>query len=128
MAFRVLLRGVSYLSHNDNHMNAAKLVLSYPVWRGTLQVGSADVFSRWSDDYTITSSKVPSSASDVREDNLALFASYGSFLEKAGQISTGVHYEHVDYFYENLVGTDDLSGKYYNLFPTFSYANALGTA
>lgn len=117
---------IRYISHNDNQMYAAKLVLSYPVWQGALQVGSEDVFSRRSDDYTITSSKIPSSASDVSEDNLALFASYGFYLEKLGQISAGVRYEHVNYSYEDLVGTDDFSRKYDNLFPTFSYANAFG--
>lgn len=117
---------IRYLSHNDSHMYAAKLVLTYPVWQGALQMGSEDVLSRRSDDYTITSSKVPSSASEVKEDNYALFASYGFFLEKAGQFSAGLRFEHVDYSYEDLSGSDDLQRKYNNLFPTLSYANAFG--
>lgn len=117
---------VNYLSHSGNRMYAAKLVLSYPIWRGMFQAGTEDVFSRRDDDYSINSSAVPSSASKVNEDNIALFASYGCYLQKVGQFSAGVRYEHVNYLYDDLNGSDDLSRKYDNFFPTLSYANAFG--
>ena len=117
---------VNYLSHSGSRMYAAKLVLSYPLWQGMLQAGTEDVFSRRDDDYTINSAAVPSSASKVSEDNIALFASYGFYLQKVGQFSAGVRYEHVNYLYDDLVGSDDLSRKYDNVFPTLSYANAFG--
>lgn len=117
---------VNYLSHSGNRMYAAKLVLSYPIWQGMLQAGTEDVFSRRDDDYTINSASVPSSASKVSEDNIALFASYGFYLQKVGQFSAGLRYEHVNYIYEDLKGSDDLSRKYDNVFPTLSYANAFG--
>lgn len=117
---------IDYLSHSDNRMYAAKLVLSYPIWQGALQAGTEDIFSRRGDDYTISTSKIPSSSSQVREDNIALFASYGFFLQKAGQFSAGVRYEHVGYFYDDLIGTDDIERKYDNFFPTLSWANAFG--
>ena len=117
---------VNYLSHSGNRMYAAKLVLSYPIWKGMLQAGTEDVFSRKDDDYTINSAMVPSSASKVSEDNIALFASYGFYVQKVGQFSAGVRYEHVNYVYEDLKGSDDLNRKYDNVFPTLSYANAFG--
>ena len=117
---------VNYLSHSGNRMYAAKLVLSYPIWQGMLQAGTEDVFSRRDDDYTINSASVPSSASKVSEDNIALFASYGFYLQKVGQFSAGLRYEHVNYIYEDLKGSDDLSRKYDNVFPTLSYGNAFG--
>lgn len=117
---------VNYLSHSGNSMYAAKLVLSYPVWKGMLQAGTEDVFSRRNDDYKINSSALPSSDSEVREDNIAVFASYGFYLQKAGQFNGGLRYEHVDYIYDDLKGSDDLSRRYDNIFPTFSYANAFG--
>ena len=117
---------IKYLSHSGNRMYAAKLVLSYPIWQGMLQAGTEDVFSRRDDDYTINSASVPSSASKVSEDNIALFASYGFYLQKVGQFSAGLRYEHVNYIYEDLKGSDDLSRKYDNVFPTFSYASAFG--
>ena len=117
---------INYLSHSGNRMYAAKCVLSYPVWKGMLQAGTEDVFSRRNDDYSISSSAVPSSASKVSEDNIAFFASYGFYLQKVGQFSAGVRYEHVNYVYEDLIGSDDLNRKYENVFPTLSYANAFG--
>ena len=117
---------VNYLSHGGSRMYAAKLVLSYPIWQGMLQAGTEDVFSRRDDDYTINSASVVSSASNVSEDNIALFASYGLYIKKAGQFSAGVRYEHVNYSYDDLKGSDDLNRKYDNVFPTLSYANALG--
>ena len=117
---------IKFISHSSSKMYAAKLVLSYPIWQGALQTGTEDVFTRRGDDYTITSAKVPSSGSEVKEDNIALFASYGFYIPKAGQFSAGVRYEHVNYEYDDLVGTDDLSRKYDNFFPTLSYANAFG--
>ncbi|MCQ2152877.1 MAG: TonB-dependent receptor, partial [Bacteroidales bacterium] len=81
---------VNYLSHSGNRMYAAKIVLSYPIWKGMLQAGTEDVFSRRDDDYTINSAMVPSSASKVSEDNIALFASYGFYVQKVGQFSAGV--------------------------------------
>lgn len=117
---------INYLSHSANRMYAAKLVLSYPVWRGMLQAGTEDVFSRRDDDYRINSPAVPSSESKVSEDNISLFASYGFYIQKIGQFSAGVRYEHVNYVYDDLAGSDDLSRKYDNVFPTLSYANAFG--
>ena len=117
---------INYLSHSGSRMYAAKLGLSYPIWQGMLQAGTEDVFSRRDDDYTINSAAVPSSASKVNEDNIALFANYGFYIQKIGQFSAGVRYEHVNYVYEDLKGSDDLSRKYDNVFPTLSYANSFG--
>ena len=117
---------IDYLSHSDNRMYAAKLILTYPIWKGSLQAGTEDIFSRRGDDYTINTSKIPSSASKVKEDNIALFASYGLYFPKAGQFSAGVRYEHVGYSYDDLIGTDDIGRNYDNFFPTFSWANAFG--
>jgi len=117
---------VEYLSHGGDRMYAAKLVLSYPVWKGMFQAGTEEVFSRRDDDYTINSAAVPSSASKVSEDNIALFASYGFYLQKVGQFSAGLRYEHVNYVYDDIKGSDDLNRKYDNVFPSISYAGAFG--
>ncbi|MBQ0024644.1 MAG: outer membrane beta-barrel protein [Bacteroidales bacterium] len=117
---------IRYISHSDSRMYAAKLVISYPLWKGKLQAGTEDVFSRMDDDYTISNVSVPSSALNVNEDNVAFFATYGFYLQKVGQFSAGVRYEHVNYVYEDLKGFDDLHRRYDNVFPTFSYSNAFG--
>ena len=114
-------------SRNENRLYAAKAVLSYPVWKGQLQLGTEETFSRRSDRYTISGVAIPASSASIREDNLAGFASYAFFLPHLGQISAGARYEHVNYDYrDELDPTEDRFRSYGNLFPTLSYAGALG--
>ena len=113
-------------SLSDSKLYAAKLVLSYPIWMGQLQVGTEETFSRTNDDYRLTGADIPSSGSRVKEDNLAGFVNYGFVVGKIGQMSAGVRYEHVNYAYEDLIGNGSFSKKYDNLFPSVSFAGAFG--
>ena len=113
-------------SLSDSKLYAAKLVLSYPVWMGQLQVGTEETFSRTNDDYRLTGADIPSSGSRVKEDNIAGFVNYGFVVGKIGQMSAGVRYEHVNYAYEDLMGDGSFSKKYDNLFPSVSFAGAFG--
>ena len=105
---------------------AGKLVLSYPVWQGQLQVGTEETFSRLSDDYRISGAAIPASSNRVREDNAAVFVNYAFYLPKVGQISAGLRYEHVNYAFDDLLGDGSFPRKYDNVFPSFSYGNAFG--
>ena len=118
---------VSTDSDSRNRLYATKLVLSYPIWQGQLQVGTEETFSRRSDNYSLTGIPVPASSASVKEDNIAGFASYGFYLPQLGQVSAGVRYEHVRYNYKDaLAPLNDISRSYGNWFPTVSYANAFG--
>ena len=118
---------VSTNSESQNRLYATKLVLSYPVWMGQLQVGTEETFSRRSDNYSLSGIPVPASSARVKEDNIAGFASYGLYVPKVGQISAGVRYEHVRYIYQDaLAPQNDINRSYGSWFPTVSYANAFG--
>ncbi len=117
---------VSTESGSDSKLYAAKLVLSYPVWRGQLQVGTEETFSRNRDNYRLTGADIPSTSSRVKEDNIAAFANYGFVVGQIGQLSAGLRYEHVNYAYEDLLGNGSFSRKYDNLFPSVSFAGVLG--
>ena len=117
---------VSTESGSDSKLYAAKLVLSYPVWRGQLQVGTEETFSRNRDNYRLTGADIPSTSSRVKEDNIAVFANYGFVVGQIGQLSAGLRYEHVNYAYEALLGDGSFSRKYDNLFPSVSFAGVLG--
>ena len=110
----------------DSRLYAAKLVLSYPVWLGQLQVGTEETFSRHSDDYKILGAAIPASSARVREDNAAAFVNYGFYIPKVGQISAGLRYEHVNYAYDDLMGDGSFTRQYDNVFPSLSYGNAFG--
>lgn len=118
---------VSTSSDSRNRLYATKLVFSYPIWMGQLQVGTEETFTRRSDNYTLTGITAPASSASVKEDNIAGFASYGFYLPKVGQISAGVRYEHVNYVYQDaLAPQNNIDRSYGNWFPTLSYANAFG--
>jgi len=115
-------------SDTRSGMYAGKLVLSYPIWKGNLQVGTEQTYTRREENYIITGTSLPSSESKVAENNIAAFASYGFALPKVGQFSAGLRYEHVDYKYEYASGgvSEPDYKKYDNVFPTVSYAGAFG--
>ena len=118
---------VSTSSDSRNRLYATKLVLSYPLWTGQLQLGTEETFSRRSDNYMLSGIPVPASSARIKEDNLAGFASYGLFVPKLGQLSAGVRYENVRYSYQDaLAPKNDIDRSYGNWFPTLSWANAFG--
>lgn len=118
---------VTTRSENGNSLFATKLVLSYPIWKGQLQLGTEETFSRRSDEYALSGILVPASKAKVKEDNIAGFLSYGLYLPNVGQISAGVRYEHVIYDYKDaLAPQNDIYRSYGNWFPTLSFATALG--
>ena len=115
------------VSNNTGRMYAAKAVLSYPVWKGQLQAGTEETFSRRTDNYSIDGIDIPASKATVKEDNIAGFASYGCYLPKVGQLSAGVRYEWVHYAYTDAITpANDLSRDYGNWFPNVSYAGVIG--
>ena len=114
-------------SNNDAQLYAAKAVFSYPVWKGQLQAGTEETFTRRTDVYNISGVNIPASSAKVKEDNYAGFASYGCYLPKVGQLSAGVRYEYVRYQYDDVLApANNLTRNYGNWFPTVSYAGAFG--
>ena len=114
-------------SENSSHLYAAKVIVSYPVWKGQLQVGTEESFSRRDDNYAITGIEIPASKAEVKEDIYAGFANYGFNLPKIGQISTGIRYENVHYTYLDAVTpANNLTRNYSNWFPTVSFAGRMG--
>ena len=117
------------LSHSDNngHLYAAKAIVSYPIWKGQLQVGTEESFSRRDNNYTITGIDIPASKAEVKEDIYAGFANYGFNLPKIGLISAGIRYENVHYTYLDAVTpANNLTRNYGNWFPTVSFAGRVG--
>ncbi len=117
------------LSHSDNngHLYAAKAIVSYPIWKGQLQVGTEESFSRRDNNYTITGINIPASKAEIKEDIYAGFANYGFNLPKIGQISAGIRYENVHYTYLDAVTpANNLTRNYGNWFPTVSFAGRVG--
>ncbi len=122
------IEGATVNTESVSNLNlyAAKLVLSYPIWRGMLQVGTEDTFTRGKDDYLLSGADIPASSAKVREDNIAAFANYGFVLGQFGQLSAGMRYEHVNYAYDDQAGKNSFTRQYDNFFPSVSFAGVFG--
>lgn len=104
----------------SNRLFAAKLVLTYPVWKGRLSAGG-----EYTDTYRSTRSSgfegvIESSADKIIDRNAAAFINYEADFG-AINANAGLRYEHITYdFYDAGVFQHDRSKVYDNLFPTIA--------
>ena len=105
---------------NHNRMLAGKLVLSYPIWKGELSVGSELIRSRSHGEYQNLEMIVEPSDDEIKELNTAAFAEYQMRLG-AWNIGGGLRYEavHSDYYSFGIFQSEP-SRKYRDLFPHLS--------
>ena len=117
---------VSSASNTESRLYATKMVLSYPIWKGSLSVGTEETFNRSKDDYSLLGAAIPATSATVKEDNNAAFANYAFYIMGVGQFSAGLRYEHVRYEYDDKLGDNSFSRHYNNFFPSASFAGAFG--
>ena len=111
-------------THNlrENHLWAGKLILSYPLWKGSLNVGTELTSTYSHSEYSNDEGVVSNASNEIKERNAAGFTEYqftfGNFSANAG-----LRYEHVvsDY-YEFGVYQEGPSRRYSDWFPSLSLA------
>lgn len=114
-------------SNGDSYLGAGKLVLTYPVWKGLLQVGSEETYVSSNEEYKITFSGIPSADVSFSENTLAFFAEYGAALP-FGQLSAGLRYEHSNFDYnDNFDASRNLNRPDDTWFPSFSFSTKAGS-
>ena len=111
-------RNVHTNSMQHSRMLAGKLVLSYPIWNGTMNFGSEITSSRIKGEYANEEEYVEASNTEIKENNLAGFAEYVLPLGHLS-LNAGVRYEHVwsDY-YSFGKWQEEPSRRYSNWFPS----------
>jgi hypothetical protein len=111
-------RTVTSLGVVRNQLCATKLVLSWMLWGGNLQVGTEFDHTRRHDDYINPEQIVPTSFTEQRENNYILFTEYAHPLP-FGQLRLGLRNENVcsDY-YNQGVRIDEQSRNYHHFFPS----------
>lgn len=111
----------------SNRMFAEKLVLSYPVWKGLLEVGEEMTFVSRKSQYQVVGLSLPNTDSRVKEDNIATFVQYSCQIPKIGSFSAGLRYEHVGFDYDDKLDAEGSMSRYTDdFFPSFSWANQWG--
>lgn len=114
-------------SGTRSRLNATKLVLSYPVWKGQLEAGTEMTFVNRNNTYWIDKAMIANSDADITENNIAAFAEYSCDFKKYGNASVGLRYEHTLLDYDDAINKDDnLHRTMDEWFPTASYSVALG--
>lgn len=103
-------------------MTAAKLVLSHPIWKGELQIGSEDTYVTADETYVITLASIPHSDASIEENTIAGFAQYSASLP-FGQFNAGLRYEHARFDYtDNLSAANNVHRNNDSWFPSFSFS------
>ena len=106
---------------------ATKLVLTYPIWKGQLEAGTELSFVTRENSSSITNYPLPASDSKVKENNIAAFVAYNFNLEKLGNFSAGLRYEHVGFDYTDKLDAANNMTRYQDeFFPSLSWARQFG--
>ena len=113
-------REVNTKNPNHTNMTAGKVVLGYPIGKGTLEGGAEATLTNTHSNYMNPENLIPSNRSDIKETNLAPFAEY-SFSVGKWSFDAGLRYEHVNTNYRsNGVKEKEPSRTYYNIYPNVS--------
>ncbi|MDE6805655.1 MAG: outer membrane beta-barrel protein, partial [Muribaculaceae bacterium] len=119
-------REVNTSSINRNRMFAEKLVMTYPVWNGQIEVGQEYTDTRTSNLFSANIPETPDADNRVEESNIAGFAELGQRFGRC-MIGVGLRYEHVRFtYYEMGQLQDDRSKTYNNIFPSLNIATQVG--
>lgn len=118
-------RTVTSVGIHTNKFFATKLVLSHPLFGGSLSVGNENTFTNHEQNYVNQENVVPSTASTIKERNNAFFFEY-SRPTLIGQLMAGLRYEHVNSdYYDEGVYSPAHSRTYNQWFPSLTFATQI---
>lgn len=118
-------RTVTSAGTHANKFFATKLVLSHPLFGGSLSVGNENTFTNHEQSYTNQEGIVANAASTIKERNNAFFLEY-SRLTPIGQLMAGLRYEHVNSdYYDQGVYSPEHSRTYNQWFPSLTFATKI---
>lgn len=117
---------VTSTSIGHSRMFAEKLILSYPLWKGQLEVGNEYTASQMLNDFNINMATIGNSNTKSDEKNMAGFVTVCQLFGKIA-VEAGLRYEHVNFKYtENGQFKEDQSKTYNNVFPSLSISTQIG--
>ena len=135
-----VVRTIESNTKSGNNFWASKLILSYPVWKGSLSLGSEYSYNHRTDAYSYNASEqVPVTATDteINEKSAAAFMEYGFTINLStlnSKLSTlyiqaGLRYEHLQNDYFNFgKREDEVCRNYGDWFPTAVISAPIGKA
>ena len=119
-------RVVTTLSEDRDRLYASKLVLTYPLFGGSLVAGTEYTYTNRKDNYVNDEGFIPNSFTKIQEDNTNVFLEY-SYPFRFGSLNAGVRYEHLAFnYFENDVLQQDQSRRFDNFYPNASFNAMFG--
>ena len=119
-------RTITTTSQDKRTMAAGKLVLSYPVWKGELSVGSEATSTQSHGHNYNQENIIPEADNEMKENNIAGFAEYQLSVnckQSTVNLNFGLRYEHVAADYTSFgVWQSEPSRTYNDWFPNLSAA------
>ncbi len=109
-----------------SRLYATKLVFSYPIWKGEIDVGTEMAYAKRHNTYWIDKQTIANTDADITESNVAGFVEYNCDFNKWGQASVGLRYEYTLLDYKDIMNQDFLHRPQHEVFPTAAYSIALG--
>lgn len=105
-----------------NSLYAFKFSASIPTWKGSVDLGTEDSYTKRGDDFYSDNDYVNSSNSHFDKKYASVFGDYSLDLP-FGNLTAGVRYEHFDYKYS---GDNVIKKTYNNFFPSISFSTQMG--
>lgn len=120
-------KDVEAVTTSKNNMVATKLVLTYPIGKGTLSAGTEETFVSRKNTNESTGTGLPDTDSKVCDNTYAMFLQYALALDENTQMDFGLRYEHAYFDYEDrLLAANNLRRRYDNIFPSASVSTVMG--
>lgn len=111
----------------SSNMIAEKLILSYPIWKGMLNVGDEITLVNRKSTYAINNAMIQSTDSKTAETNISVFFDYSFSLPKIVDGSIGLRYEHVGLDYtDHLDASNSLNRATDDFFPNIALSRQFG--
>lgn len=114
-------RTINTSNYINNRLYASKLILTYPIGKGSISAGTEYTYTHRTDDYINPEGYVPSTNTTIQEDNVNVFMDF-RYPFSFGSVSAGLRYEHMafNYFLDDAYQTDR-SRTYDNVYPNISF-------
>ena len=117
---------VNTFNKNDGTLYASKLVLSYPLWQGSLSFGGEYSYTDRTNVYTNKEGILDNDDSRIKEGSTAAFIDYSRSFGKI-DVQAGVRYENVNFnYYEQGQRMDEQSRDFNNVFPSVNINFPIG--
>ena len=114
---------VHSLSEASSNLFATKLVVSYPLWKGTINAGTEMTWIKRDIDYTINQDYISDSHSKTHEDSYSVFVEYSACFNNYGTAKIGARYERVIFDYVNFADADaNVRDIRHGIYPSLTYS------